>query len=85
MFYLFLFYFLYFIALCSRINQNVQFGHIYLDTGTIFIILAADQDLLKLQLYNEYGLKFTLLDLVSKTLLGYSHQNWRKCKGNTAL
>ncbi len=29
--------------------------HIYLDTGTIFIILAADQNIFKL--YNEYGLK----------------------------
>ncbi len=31
--------------------------HIYLDTGTIFIILAVDQNIFKLQLYNEYGLE----------------------------
>ncbi len=29
----------------------------YLDTGTIFIILAAGQNIFMLQLYNEYGLK----------------------------
>ncbi len=31
--------------------------HIYLDTDTIFIILVVDQNIFKLQLYNEYGLK----------------------------
>ncbi len=35
--------------------------HIYLDTGTIFIILAADQNIFKLQLYNEYELKLHTL------------------------
>ncbi len=33
----------------------------YLDTGTIFIILAADQNIFKLQLYNEYWLKVHIL------------------------
>ncbi len=32
-------------------------AHIYLGTGTILIILAADQIIFKLQLYNEYGIK----------------------------
>ncbi len=32
---------------------------VYLDTGTICIILAADQNILKLRLYNENGLKCT--------------------------
>ncbi len=30
---------------------------IYLDKGTICIFSAADQNIFKLQLYNEYGLK----------------------------
>ncbi len=39
--------------------------HIYLDTGTIFyFILDADQNIFKLQLYNEYGLKGTLWALI---------------------
>ncbi len=33
-----------------------DFGE-YLDTGNICIVLAADQDILELQLYNEYGFK----------------------------
>ncbi len=36
------------------------FGNIvYLDTGTSFIILAVDQNIFKLQLYNNMGLKCT--------------------------
>ncbi len=30
---------------------------IYLDTGTFLIILFVDQNIIKLQIYNEYGLK----------------------------
>ncbi len=37
-------------------NINIQSGP-YLDTATICIILAADHNIFKLQLYNEYGLK----------------------------
>ncbi len=33
----------------------------YLDTGTFFIILATVQNIFKLQLYNEYGLKVQTL------------------------
>ncbi len=34
-----------------------SYVHIYLDTGTICIILAVDHNIFKWQLYNEYGLK----------------------------
>ncbi len=38
-----------------------------------FNILAADQNIFKLQLYNEYGLKVNTLIFNL-----YSHHNWRK-------
>ncbi len=54
---------------CKENIQNMNLSveliysqvHIYLDTGTIFIILTADQNIFKLQLYKLYMiLKCTL-------------------------
>ncbi len=41
------------------------FAPLYLDKGTMFIILAADQNVFKLQLYIEYGLKVHTLSFNS--------------------
>ncbi len=49
---------------------------IYWDAPVVyFIILVGDQNIFKLQLYNEYGLKVHTLRL---WIWGYSHQNWRE-------
>ncbi len=42
--------------------HTVRSIYVYWDTGTIFIILAADQNIFKLQLYNEYVLKVQTLN-----------------------
>ncbi len=44
----------------NRIYSSRQV-HIYLDTSTICIILAADQNIFKLQLYNKHGIKVQTL------------------------
>ncbi len=46
-------------------NVLVHIKVIYLDKGTMFIILAADQNVFKLQLYIEYGLKVHTLSFNS--------------------
>ncbi len=44
------------IPFAIALKENINSGP-YLDTGTFFFILAADQNIFKLQLYNDYGLK----------------------------
>ncbi len=44
------------IPFAIALKENIKSGP-YLDTGTFFFFLAADQNIFKLQLYNDYGLK----------------------------
>ncbi len=48
-----------------QIARHIQLGPyaVYLDTGTLFIILAVDQNIFKLQLHNEYVLKVHTLGI----------------------
>ncbi len=41
--------------MCVQLSRSIY--TVYLDTGTTCIILAVDQIVFKIRLYNEYGLK----------------------------
>ncbi len=75
---------------CQYVHDfNIQLGP-YLDTGTVFIILAADQNIFKLQLglYNEYGLKVHTLiyqtysrNIRSDQINSLVHSEKKECTG----
>ncbi len=71
------------VCVCVCVSRVTGQVHIYFETGTIYFILAADQNIFKL--YNEYGFKLWIWHTLSFNLRVFSSQLEERLRNNSSL